>query len=37
MSVPTEHISDEDLFGPRDVPTALRAGIEEMEPHFSES
>ena len=28
--MPTEHISDERLFGQRDVPTALRAGFEEM-------
>jgi isoamylase len=30
MPVPTEHISDERLFGQRDVPATLRAGFEEM-------
>jgi isoamylase len=37
MSVPTEHMSDEELFGQRSAPTALRAGFEEIEPEFAES
>ena len=35
MSVPTEHISDEDHFERRNAATALRAGFEE-EPEFTE-
>ena len=35
MSVPIEHISDEELFGQRNVPTVLRAGFEELEPEFA--
>ena len=37
MSVSTEHMSDEELFGQRNAPTALRAGFEEIEPEFGES
>jgi isoamylase len=36
MSVPTEHVSDEELFGQRNVPTALRVGFEDIEPDFAE-
>ncbi|MGC2204042.1 MAG: isoamylase, partial [Stellaceae bacterium] len=36
MSVPTEHISDEDHFEQRNVATALRAGLEEIAPEFAE-
>ena len=35
--MPTEHISDEELFGQRNAPTALPAGFEEIEPEFAES
>ena len=35
--MPTEHMSDEELFGQRNVPTALRAGFEEIAPEFAES
>ena len=37
MSVPTEHMSDEELFRQRNAPSALRAGFEEIEPEFAES
>ena len=35
--MPAEHMSDEELFGQRNAPTALRAGFEEIEPEFGES
>ena len=35
--MPAEHMSDEELFGQRNAPTALRAGFEEIEPEFAES
>jgi 1,4-alpha-glucan branching enzyme len=35
--VPREHMSDEELFGQGNAPTALRAGFEEIEPEFAES
>ncbi len=35
--MPTEHMSDEELFGRRNAPTALRAGFEEIEPEFAGS
>ena len=35
--MPTEHMSDEELFGQRNASTALRAGFEEIEPEFAES
>ena len=34
--MPTEHVSDEELFGQRNVPTALRVGFEDIEPDFAE-
>ena len=37
MPVPTEHMSDEELFGRRNAPTALRTAFEEIEPEFAES
>ena len=35
--MPTEHMSDEELFGQRNASTALRAGFEEIEPEFAGS
>jgi isoamylase len=37
MPVPTEHMSDKELFGQRNAPTGLRASFEEIEPEFAES
>ena len=34
--MPAEHMSDEELFGQRNAPTALRAGFEEIEPEFAD-
>ena len=35
--MPTEHMSDEELFGRRNVVTAAHAGFEEIEPEFAKS
>ena len=37
MPVPTEHMSDEQLFRQRDVPAARRAGFDEMASELAES